>query len=435
MLIGTRPVFLLSKQAAKGQVFTVANFDIVNPVYVSAEKSFTSITSDAIAIPPLGSMPISGDIDTYAVSTIAAGVSIGVMPGSGGWSPSPAQISAQINALGLAKDTSVNGVVANTSATATSVSTVATNTTGVAKDTSVNGVLGNTSTTATNTGATTTAVGNVPTGIFNTGVPLAHKNTSLLNTTNTTIVASANTQIGGTLSFTQHSFEMRLKFGWNTLNGSNGLCVITIQWIDSGSALLTAVDQYVSVIASTTDATNFFTRIVGPTKADTAKLFIQNLDVAQTMTCSALVLAHSRAFTGDSLDVPLLGPTSVTVAGAIGASGDSRYLLGAQNNALGVGATDTWLCTPSVGPIWVNVFETGVAGANIAVKLRMTPNSFYSTSGNGCWLFNDLMGAGNPNKFALSVFQSGGPMIFQITNNGSVGANYSVSITRQQALQ
>jgi hypothetical protein len=421
MLIGTRPVALLSSQAAKGQTFTVANFDLTNPVYVSSEKAVSPSTSDAIAIPPLGSMPISGDIDTYAASGVAAGISIGVMPGSGGWTPSPAQVSAQINALGLAKDTTVTSVVNNT--------------TGVSKDsslTTINGTLG----APAQDGSVVTVgnnVNNVPTGVFNTGVPLAHKNTVLLNSSPTTIPnTGANTQVGGTLSFTQHSYEMRINFRASAAGGTVAAAVINVQWIDSSSGLVTGYDTYTSLIAATTDTSGFFTRIVGPTKADTAKIFIQNLD---TVNCTAavLVLAHSRAITSDSLDCPNFASNSICTAGSIGATGDSRFLTGVTNAALAAGATDSWMVTPSVGPIYLNVFETGVAFANMVIQLRMWPNSFYANSGN-TWLINDVMASGNPNKFVSNLTQSGGPMQFRITNNGAVNANYAALIVRQQAL-
>src|SRR4029077_14186281 len=62
--------------------------------------------SDVVQIPPLGASVFSGADDLFVVTT-GPTVQLFIMPGATSWSPSPGQIAAQINALGLAKDTSV----------------------------------------------------------------------------------------------------------------------------------------------------------------------------------------------------------------------------------------------------------------------------------------------------------------------------------------
>lgn len=90
---------------AANEVFMIVNPDIINPIYVGND-----IGQQVVAVPPLGSATLGGDSrhDVW-VSTNGGNyiVNAYLMPEGSNWTPSPAQTAAQIAALGLAKDTTV----------------------------------------------------------------------------------------------------------------------------------------------------------------------------------------------------------------------------------------------------------------------------------------------------------------------------------------
>lgn len=86
-----------------------ANQDLVNEVTVGGTTSVFPDSPAAVIIPPLGSIAVLGRDLWYAVAP-AGTTALLVIPGGTQWSPSPAQVALQIAALGLARDTTVQGV-------------------------------------------------------------------------------------------------------------------------------------------------------------------------------------------------------------------------------------------------------------------------------------------------------------------------------------
>lgn len=155
----------------QNEIFMLVNPDIINPIYIGNDPG-----QQLISVPPLGSMTLGADNHDIWVSTNGGNyiVSAYLMPNGSNWTPSPAQVAAQINALGLAKDTTLqttNTISGNTNtilgspAQDSTVGTVATNTTGVAKDSTVNTVATNTTGAAKETGNLATAANQLITGV------------------------------------------------------------------------------------------------------------------------------------------------------------------------------------------------------------------------------------------------------------------------------
>jgi hypothetical protein len=123
------------------EIFMIVNPDIINPIYVGNDPG-----QQLIAVPALGSMSLSAENHDIWVSTNGGNyvVNAYLMPNGSNWTPSPAQVAAQINALGLAKDTTVqtgntiNGqtnTILGTPAQDPTLTNVVSNTTGAAKET------------------------------------------------------------------------------------------------------------------------------------------------------------------------------------------------------------------------------------------------------------------------------------------------------------
>lgn len=104
-----------------GSVVTLANFDILNSAYVGYSRNISSSSGNTVEIPPLGSAVIDVSRQTWIVCAPGKTADIRIMPGAVQWTPSPAQTAAQINALGLAKDTSVQATTSAVGGTTTAV--------------------------------------------------------------------------------------------------------------------------------------------------------------------------------------------------------------------------------------------------------------------------------------------------------------------------
>lgn len=84
----------------------LANQDLLNAVTVCDQRNFTPNAQNADVIPPLGSIAYTGERPLYAMAP-AGTAALLVIAGGSTWAPSPAQVALQIQAAGLAKDTSV----------------------------------------------------------------------------------------------------------------------------------------------------------------------------------------------------------------------------------------------------------------------------------------------------------------------------------------
>lgn len=92
----------------------VINRDITTALYIGDDNSVVNKggTGQIDIIDPLGVIQYDGKTTKYAVAAPGGNnpITIDCVKGANSWQPSPAQTAAQINALGLAKDTTVAGV-------------------------------------------------------------------------------------------------------------------------------------------------------------------------------------------------------------------------------------------------------------------------------------------------------------------------------------
>src|SRR2546423_2412529 len=108
---GTLQLISVSKTPQRIQTFMVSNdsFMLVNPDIVNNIFIGNDPGSQIIAVPALGSVTLDASKHDIWVSTNGGAFTVNayLMPNGSNWVPSPAQVAAQINALGLAKDTTV----------------------------------------------------------------------------------------------------------------------------------------------------------------------------------------------------------------------------------------------------------------------------------------------------------------------------------------
>jgi hypothetical protein len=348
----------------------------------------------------------------------AYGIATQIAPGVTQWTPSPAQVAAQINALGLAKDTSVQAVNTTAAGTTTAVSGVNTAVTGV------NTTLGTPAQDSIRTA--------IPNNISTTGAPLLTLSQSLASNTSLGVSASSSNATAK-VTITQPSFEMFFYAYYPVANGATPFLFVVVAWYDSNSGLLLDKDTFTTCVNTHAGITGLPCRVKGPSKGNQVQITFYNQDAAQSVNVNYALLGHSRLYTQFYLDWPIdqseNGATVIIPGHTLPAFilPDSRTLAIASNTALAVSGTDGWLIPPHSGQIYFNMWETGVAGASIAVSLQILPSAIYG--GNTPWLINDIMVAGNPNKMNYTYQGPNAPTQLNIKNNGSVTASYVATFT------
>jgi hypothetical protein len=363
----------------------IYNQDLTNVIYASYSRWFQPGAANSVPIQPLTFATLSAKRAIYLGSTVSVLPAV-IVPEGTQLQPSPSQIAQQISALGLA-----------TLAQQITQQTV------------------------------------IPNNISTTGVPLLTQSTILVNLPAQGIAASGNYQ-SAKISTNQIGYELLITPYYPVTNGANPFVYVVIGWWDSVSGLLVDKQTFVTCTNSHVGINGLPTRIKGPSKADQVQLTIYNQDTVQGIATQIVLSSNSRVLTQDYIDWPVdqsENAATIVVPGHTLPAfilPDSRTLAVALNTALAASGQDGWLIPPHSGLAYINMLETGVAAANIAVSWQPLPSSIYG--GTTPWLVNDVMVAGNPNKLNYpQVIMPNAPTQLNIKNNGSVAASYVALIT------
>lgn len=382
--VGLQPIQALPPLGDNSSV-VIYNQDLTNVIYASYSRWFQPGAANSVPIQPLTFATLSARRAIYLGATTAVLPAV-VVPEGTQLQPSPAQIAAQISALGLA--TLSEQINQNTS---------------------------------------------IPNNISTTGVPLLTQSTVLLNLGAQGIAASGSFQ-SSKIATNQIGYELLLVPAYPVTNGNNPFIYVVVGWWDSISGLLVDKQSFVTCVNSHTGINSLPTRIKGPSKADQVQITIYNQDTTQGIGCTIVLTANSRVLSQDYIDWPVdqseNGASIIipghTLAGTI--LPDTRTIAIASNTSLAASGQDGWLIPPHSGLAYLNILESGVAAGNIAVSWQPLPSSIYSTPTP--WLVNDVLGAGDPDKLNYpQVIMPNAPTQLNIKNNGTVPASYVAMIT------
>lgn len=269
----------------------LVNPDITNNIFIGNDPG-----SQIIPIPALGSVTLDTKKHDLWVSTNGGNFSVSafLMPNGSNWVPSPAQVAAQINALGLAKDTTLQTTNTNTN-------NIATNTTGVAKDATVTGVAKDTSVLTVNTTLGTPTqrvdVQNLTQGGTPGGIPVLRGTDNLGSGNAQNIPANSTTTLIAATNITKPSFEAVLQLSMPTNSGSIPFAIIQVAWQDSNTGLQVGQKSY--IMPAGNGLANVITcYLSGPCRGNQIVLNISNQDpaVAMTLTWAFNQTSHIYAF-------------------------------------------------------------------------------------------------------------------------------------------
>ena len=260
----------------------IINRDLVTPLIIADDNSQIgnkTIIGDPnlSVIDALGSIAVDGIKPVFGLAT-AGSIEVDIKKGAINWSPSPAQVAAQINALGLAKDASVLGVAGQVSTT----------------------------------GAPTLVFKNIIDVLLSQNIP-------------------ANSSVTrGAFTINQPDYEILL--GVNTAGASAPILSVEFQWIESFSGLVLEDETYY-IYSGNAAGHQIHGR--GPTKADRLKVILKNNNVA--IACSVtyvIIQTSSRNYTREFWRTVMQGGVAPIFPGfnASTMNMPSNWLAGQTNN-------------------------------------------------------------------------------------------------------
>lgn len=251
----------------------IINRDLTNILLVGRDKALGRqgqvAGSDLSLIDPLGSMAVDGTETLFGQGVQATGtISIDVKQGATNWAPSPAQVAAQINALGLAKDTTVNNVHTDLSL-------------------GTNQFLSGASASAMAGAGSTTAK-----DISTTGAPLLNLKTVLAQQTSFTSIAASGSLTISNLVISQISYELSIVA--ETSAAAQTPVIVQLKWIDSTTTFVVAQQEFSFFAGSV--ASPHTIEGHGPSAADRLTIVIINGSTANSVSVEYVVTQASRPY-------------------------------------------------------------------------------------------------------------------------------------------
>ncbi len=422
---GTLQLVNVGKQPQRIQTFMVQNTsfmlvnpDITNPIFIGNDPG-----SQLISVPALGSVTLDASKHDIWVSTNGGNYTVNayLMPNGSNWVPSPAQVAAQINALGLAKDTTVQ----------------TTNTTlgSPAQNATVSGLAGGSSSIASdmlnaNKAVTTeisSLIANGVTGGTPGGVPVLRGTVQLGSASAQSLAAGGTVTLLNNVNISKPSFEAVFKLNLPAAVGISPFAILGVGWQDAVTGLQVGFKQYVLTAGNgPTNALTFY--LSGPCRGNQIVLTLQNLDGTQILTYSWLFNVISHIYTIDRLLQPSFATTAPIGFTNPGGNPSKGALFLAQPTLAALGTAARLMpCTNAKCKLDI---DDGAQANGCAVTLT-DPGVLYNGGNAGQSFYRAVAVAGGQTTIELQM--PNGPLLVTIINQGSAGAiTPSVSITAME---
>jgi len=422
--IGFQTGFLLVKRQQQGTTVNVYNGDIANVLLVS--PSPTPQTSNSVPIQPLTNATIDASQAQYASAAVSGQtVAEVVVSASSQISPSPAQIAAQISALGLA--TAVNQV------------------TQIGNQDNTNGYLSGAQAGAlisdfgisvaedmlqANAGVTeqiaALLASGSPSGPIG-GVPLLRYTQNLGMGTATPVAGAGGTAtLLNAAPINQPSIEASFQLNYVS-NGNTPFMTLLFTWADSQGNVTTKQVQYVMTIGpSTAPITYYFN---GPCFGDLLTIVATNNDptAANTADLTWAVNQTSHVYLTDKIiqyAYPATAPVGFTNPNGVPSVG----MIATTVPTIAAGANSVRLIAVYNGKVGIAVDNLG--GANVCRVRVLDPTGNVYGSGNVNQSFFSANVAASSGNYYPDVTLPRGPVTLELHNSGTSGSiSPSVTIT------
>jgi hypothetical protein len=359
-------------------VFMLVNPDITNNIFIGNDPG-----SQLIAVPALGSLSLNAKDHDIWVSTNGANyiVNAYLMPGGSNWVPSPAQVAAQINALGLATAANQGTQIGHESNTATNTNFTqlflgggfASALTSVA-GTTISDDMKNAQKGVTTEISALIATGNA--GGAPGGVPVLRGTANLGTASASTLNGNTTATLLSTVTVTKPSFEAIFQLNLPAAAGALPFASLVVQWTDSNTGL--TVGQKTYILATGNGAGNALTYYLsGPCRGNQITLTLQNLETIQTLTYTWAFNQTSHVYTIDRLLQPSF-PGTAPIGFTYAAGNPAKGALFLSQPSIGPNGTVTRLTAAHNAKAKISI-DNGAQANGCAVVLQ-DPNNVYNSA-------------------------------------------------------
>jgi hypothetical protein len=271
----------------------IVNLDLVNSAMVGGYGVNQNDPTNFATIPPLGSIQYDGTEDIYGNAFAGQNVEVQILPGIKNWTPSPAEVAAQIAALGLATEATQQIVKTNTGDTVSTLGTPAQDPTVTGLNTGIPTQMLQAGVGVTNELAALIATGSAAGNPG--GVPLLAKSTVFSNPGNQTFTSGLLRQYGAPSPFPQISYEIFLSLTSNA-SETNPQFVVELDWFNSTSGQTVSVERW--LLCGGAGVANVYVG-TGRAKGDQLQINITNNGTLSSGTCRVVILQSSRVYIKD----------------------------------------------------------------------------------------------------------------------------------------
>jgi len=401
-MAGTLQIVRVTKTPVRIQSFLIANDSVmlVNPDITNNFFIGNDPGSQIIPVPALGSVTLDTKKHDLWVSTNGGAFSVDaiLMPNGSNWVPSPAQVAAQINALGLAKET--------------------TQQTGNTLITGVNTTLG-TPAQKSDVNQVNTTLG-VPsqsadvTGLTVNGIPPLRGTDNFGSATGQTIATGVNAILVNGTAITKPGFEAVFQLNIPAAAGTVPFAILQVIWQDSNTGLQVGLKQY--ILTSGNGPSNVLTYYLsGPCRGNQIILKLRNQDPAQTLTVTWAFNQTSHTYLADRLLQPTYAATApITFANPAG-NGSKGVLVHTQPT-IGPNANTTRLTAASNAKCKLAINNSGAPAGNACSVSLQDPGNLYDVAAANGSLGRVTAGAGSISYNEIQM--PNGPINLVISNDG-----------------
>lgn len=382
----------------------IVNRDLVNQVWYGPLSITDGNIGSYSVIDPLGSVNLDGSQDVYAMAS-ASTVQADVVQGSTNWSPSPAQIAAQISALGLA--------------------TAANQATQIVGSNSTNSYLSGSSSGAliSNTGQTIASetAGLVASGSVSGtpgGIPLLRYTNNLSKSTATNLPAGGTTAITlvSAASINQPGYEAEFTCHFSAGIGTSPFVELVFTWSDSASGFTTR--QVFFYIPGGSGASNTITcYLVGPCNGNTLTVTATNTDASAGAALDSWVVSQtSHVYETDKI----VQYAYTSVFGFTNPDGvPGTGVVCAANPSIAASSSVTRLLAAYSGKVGVSIDNLGGTNA-LRIRFLDPTGELYSAANDNKDFFGTIVAAtaGDYQEIGLPR----GPVVLEMHNQGSSGS-------------
>lgn len=378
----------------------IVNTDTLSPAYIGLNSGLNGLSDQ---LPAQASIAVDGTRDIYG-STLAQGIAVKLqaMPGATEWA-NPVGVQVALNALGLAKETTQQLVLAQVGDTVTTLGSPA-------QDPTLQSVH-----TALGSPAQDGSVTALPGVIAVTGTPLLALSTVFANPGAQTFTAGQSRTYGPG-SFGQISYEIAISLISNA-SETNPSFTVTLNWSESASGQVVASENWY-LCGGPGSSANVYSG-TGRAKGDTLTVTVTNNGTLSSGSCRVIITQSSRLYIKDDF-------RSTTFNGIPGTTNATWDISG---NVILSTATNVGTATPVLrsmpmycGTVRISAFtQTGTA--NVAVTTQGQAGAA-GLSNNTVWEQN-IPAAGNINS---QFDMPRGQCILTLTNTGSATQQIGVVI-------